>query len=110
MCSVVLYFTHAGIVAGVWPCGIITFLGEIFGSESKSQVYGLLHAFLHCNADTTSEFYFLYHCICTHVYKSGFVLYIITLRNANITLLQITSVLMMDAISKGMRPTALERD
>ena len=105
MCSVVLYFTHAGIVAGVWPCGTLTF---------KSQVYGLLHAFLHCNADTTSDirkFYFLYHCICTHVYKSGFVLYIITLRNANITiLLQITSVMMMDAISKGMRPTALERD
>ena len=44
-----------GIVAGVWPCGVITFLGELFGSESKSQVYGMLHAFLHDNKDLTSN-------------------------------------------------------
>ena len=59
LCMVSMYaYTHSyftGIVAGVWPSGIITFLGEIYGSESKSQVYGLLHAFLHTNVDTTSD-------------------------------------------------------
>ena len=54
MLSVYTHYCFTGIVAGVWPCGIITFLGEIYGSESKSQVYGLLHAFLHTNADTTA--------------------------------------------------------
>ena len=76
-----------GIVAGVWPCGIITFLGEIYGSESKTQVYGLLHAFLHTNVDTTSDMRknnsctitqrwnclrYQYTCICI---TTGFVCY-----------------------------------
>ena len=47
----------------MWPCGIITFLGEIFGSESKSQVYGLLHAFLHANKESTSDLRELLKCI-----------------------------------------------
>ena len=37
---------HAGILVGVWPCGIITMLGELFGAESKGQVYGYLHIIL----------------------------------------------------------------
>lgn len=52
---IILVLLFLGIVAGVWPCGVITFLGEIFGSESKSQVYGLLHAFLHANEQSTSN-------------------------------------------------------
>lgn len=39
-------FDVIGILAGMWPCGIITFLNELFTSESKSQVYGQLHEFL----------------------------------------------------------------
>ena len=44
-----------GIIAGIWPCGIITFLGEMFGSESKRQVYRMLHAFLDVNQESTSD-------------------------------------------------------
>jgi hypothetical protein len=43
----------AGILAGMWPCGTITMLGELFGAESKGQVYGHLHSFLHDNHKLT---------------------------------------------------------
>ena len=38
--------SHAGILAGIWPCGIITILSELYVTESKSQVYGALHDFI----------------------------------------------------------------
>ena len=34
---------HSGILAFVKPCGIVIDLKELYGSESKSQVYGHLH-------------------------------------------------------------------
>ena len=37
---------HIGILAGMWPCGVITLIRELFIAESKSQVYGHLHQFL----------------------------------------------------------------
>ena len=42
-----------GILAGIWPCGVITLLAELFVSESMSQVYGALHNFLHTNSKET---------------------------------------------------------
>lgn len=45
---------HTGILAGVWPCGTITMLGELFGAESKGQVYGYLHSYLYENDAVTS--------------------------------------------------------
>lgn len=44
--------THTGILAGGWPCGTITVIGEYFGSESLSQVYGFLHTFMFENHET----------------------------------------------------------
>ena len=44
-----------GILAGIWPCGTITLLAELFISESKAQVYGALHDFLQSNADATKD-------------------------------------------------------
>lgn len=35
-----------GILAAMWPCGIITHIAELFKSESKSQVYGQIHEFI----------------------------------------------------------------
>jgi len=35
----------AGVLAAMWPCGIITSLNELYCSESKSLVYGYLHDF-----------------------------------------------------------------
>lgn len=35
-----------GILAGMRPCGVIVLVGELFISESKTQVYGYLHQFL----------------------------------------------------------------
>ena len=41
-----------GILAGMWPCGIITLVRELFIAESKSQVYGHLHQFLQQQPNT----------------------------------------------------------
>ena len=45
----------AGVVVGAWPCGTVVLLSELFGAESKSQVYGTLHTFLQENEDATSQ-------------------------------------------------------
>ena len=35
-----------GVLAGMWPCGIVVMLTELFTAESKSQVYAALHELL----------------------------------------------------------------
>ena len=57
------FFLLTGIMAGAWPCGTITILGELFGAESKSQVYGMLHAYLHVNRESTSNLRKVLLCI-----------------------------------------------
>ena len=44
-----------GILAGIWLCGIVTLLDEVFVVESISQVYGIVHSLLHPNPPKTSE-------------------------------------------------------
>jgi hypothetical protein len=44
-----------GILAGIWPCGVITLLNELYISESKSQVYGAIHSFFQSNEDTLTD-------------------------------------------------------
>ena len=44
-----------GVMLGAWPCGIIVLLGELFGTESISQVYAFLHTFLQMNNDSTND-------------------------------------------------------
>ena len=44
-----------GVLAGIWPCGVVIFVAELFVSESKSQVYGILHDFCQTNADSTKN-------------------------------------------------------
>lgn len=46
---------YIGILAGVWPCGVVAFLSELFISESKSQVYGALHSFYQLVPTTASS-------------------------------------------------------
>ena len=36
----------AGVLAGMWPCGILVMLCELFTAESKTQVYAALHELL----------------------------------------------------------------
>ena len=36
---------------GTWPCGMVVMVGELFGAESKAQVYGNIHTFLQENSD-----------------------------------------------------------
>ena len=38
---------------GAWPCGTIVLLNELFGTESKSQVYGSIHTLLAENEKNT---------------------------------------------------------
>lgn len=52
---VLIIIIFAGILAGMWPCGIITFIRELFIAESKSQVYGHIHQFLQNNSETASH-------------------------------------------------------
>ena len=40
---------YKGILAGMRPCGTIVLLGELFSSESVSQVYGNIHIFFNKN-------------------------------------------------------------
>lgn len=44
-----------GLLAGIWPCGTITMIDELFLSESLSQVYGCLHGFFYKNPMTTES-------------------------------------------------------
>ena len=46
---------HPGIVVGAWPCGKIAMINELFGAESKAQVYGSIHSFLYENPSATKE-------------------------------------------------------
>ena len=44
--------------AGAWPCGtiaLVLLVAELFGSESKSQVYGSLHTFVQENHEASSD-------------------------------------------------------
>ena len=60
--GIVHYYT-TGILAGMWPCGIITFIRELFIAESKSQVYGHVHNFLQNSQETAS-------CLSKLIFKS----------------------------------------
>ena len=40
------YWTFTGVLAGMWPCGIVVLLTELFSAESKSQVFASLHELL----------------------------------------------------------------
>ena len=45
----ICYYTFlcfAGILAGMWPCGILVLLSELFTSESKCQIFASLHELL----------------------------------------------------------------
>ncbi len=44
-----------GILAGVWPCGTITVLSELFLSEGKGQVYGTIHGLLQEHQENTTQ-------------------------------------------------------
>ena len=46
------HILHAGILAGVWSCGIIVLISELFVSESISQAYAI-HEFLSRNKQAT---------------------------------------------------------
>ncbi len=50
-----LAFVLIGIVVGAWPCGTVVMVGELFGAESKSQVYGNIHTFLQENEQATDN-------------------------------------------------------
>ena len=48
-------YDHPGILAAIWPCGVVMFVRELFVAESKSQVYGHLHQFLQSNPEVASR-------------------------------------------------------
>ena len=53
---------YSGILAGMWPCGIIVLVAELFRAESKSQVYAAIHEFLRRNPTVPSTISaFLHH-------------------------------------------------
>ena len=50
-----IFLLLTGVMLGAWPCGTIVLLGELFGAESISQVYALLHTFLLKNGTSTEN-------------------------------------------------------
>ena len=66
---ILVYAYNAGILAGIHPCGIITMIAELFGAESKAQVYGHLHAYLHDNEKATKFVKNHTACTCTSMYS-----------------------------------------
>lgn len=44
-----------GLLAGIWPCGVIIMIDGLFLSENLSQVYGCLHGLFHTNPLTTGS-------------------------------------------------------
>ena len=43
-----IFYRHsAGIFIASWPCGVVTLFAEIFGTESCSQIHGILSDFLY---------------------------------------------------------------
>ncbi len=55
----VMYLKHnienSGILAGMWPCGTITLITELFTSEGKGQVYGNIHGLLQNHPENTAQ-------------------------------------------------------
>ena len=50
-----VHVCYQSILAGIWPCGTITLLTELFVTESKAQVYGAVHDFLDSNPGSTAD-------------------------------------------------------
>lgn len=51
----ITFLSNEGVLAGLWPCGVIAMVSELFISESKSQVYGNLHDFLQASPETAKK-------------------------------------------------------
>ena len=106
---------------GAWPCGKIVMLGELFGSESMSQVYGQVHTLLQENPQQfsnlrKSEVMYIDHIILLYM-QSLFIhvldqIYLYTYCLLYVTLIifvQVSSYMMMLAISKSMLVILYER-
>jgi hypothetical protein len=52
---IIILITFSGVVAGMWPCGILIMLKELFVAESKSQVYAALHELLSSHRDISTS-------------------------------------------------------
>jgi hypothetical protein len=46
---------HTGVLAGIWPCGVISLLSELYIAESKTQVYGAVHDFIQRNNSSLQD-------------------------------------------------------
>jgi hypothetical protein len=64
-----MYIHTTGVAAGAWSCGIVVLLGELFGCESKSQVYGMLHTFIQENEESTSQLRYICYDDGCHLKK-----------------------------------------
>ena len=51
---------------GTWPRGTVVMVCELFGAESKAQVYGNIHTFLQENSNVMTQ---LGIYICTPLIK-----------------------------------------
>ena len=77
---------------GMWPCGIILLVAELFCSESTFQVYASIHEFLWRNTKVSSTLSEFVHTISMNV-KTDL---------PTDPVLQSTYVMMMGAISGDM--------
>ena len=59
-----------GILAGIWPCGVICVLSELYQSESLAHIYGILHDFLHENSTKLDNLGKYDQCPASNTYHS----------------------------------------
>ena len=52
---VIVCCSFQGVLAGLWPCGIVVMLSELFSAESKSQVFAALYELLSNNRDALND-------------------------------------------------------
>ena len=56
----------------MWDSGTVAMVGDLYGTESKSQVYGTLHTFLHENEEVkhklgnVDKMFLLHVCFINH--------------------------------------------
>ena len=63
------YGLNLGILAGMWPCGTVTLIDELFRAEAKSQVYGSVHSLMYLNSSTLSDI----SKSCTQITKNNLI-------------------------------------
>ena len=63
------YRRTAGLMVGAWPCGVVPFVEELYGSESLTQVHGHLCNFLDSGKEILDKLETIFYDDACHMWK-----------------------------------------